>query len=88
MNYFLDYVIQRPKKKILAEETSYQNELLTGSTASLMGQVFHENFEKPNYEPEFKDSVAGIALERDLDVMEVMYDLLVQGEGKELFYQP
>ena len=43
---------------------------------------------KTQYEPEFKDSVAGIAQEQNTDVMEVMYDLLVQGEGKELFYQP
>ena len=74
------------KKKILAEETTIKNELLQ-DLPSLMGQVFPLG-EKPNYEPEFKDSVAGIALERNLDVMEVMYDLLVQGEGKELFYQP
>ena len=74
------------KKKILAEETTIKNELLQ-DLPSLMGQVFPLG-EKPNYEPEFKDSVAGIALERNLDVMEVMYDLLIQGEGKELFYQP
>ena len=51
---------------------------------SLMGQVFPLG-ENPNYEPEFKDSVAGIAQEQNTDVMEVMYDLLVQGEGKNFF---
>ena len=74
------------KKKILSEETTIKIELMQ-DLPSLMGQVFPLG-ENPNYEPEFKDSVAGIAQEQNTDVMEVMYDLLVQGEGKELFYQP
>tara|TARA_Y100000589_G_scaffold88831_1_gene83192 strand:+ start:4532 stop:6256 length:1725 start_codon:yes stop_codon:yes gene_type:complete len=74
------------KKKILSEETTIKNELMQ-DLPSLMGQVFPLG-ENPNYEPEFKDSVAGIAKEQNIDVMEVMYDLLVQGDGKELFYQP
>ena len=74
------------KKKILSEETTIKNELLQ-DIPSLMAQVFPLG-ENPNYEPEFKDSVAGIAQKLNLDVMEVMYDLLIQGEGKELFYQP
>ena len=74
------------KKKILSEETTIKNELMQ-DLPSLMGQVFPLG-ENPNYEPEFKDSVAGIAQKQNTDVMEVMYDLLTQGEGKELFYQP
>ena len=74
------------KKKILSEETTIKNELLQ-DIPSLMAQVFPLG-ENPNYEPEFKDSVAGIAQKLESDVMEVMYDLLIQGEGKELFYQP
>ena len=74
------------KKKILSEETTIKNELLQ-DIPSLMAQVFPLG-ENPNYEPEFKDSVAGIAQKLELDVMEVMYDLLIQGEGEELFYQP
>jgi len=74
------------KKKILSEETTIKNELLQ-DIPSLMAQVFPLG-ENPNYEPEFKDSVAGIAQKLELDVMELMYDLLIQGEGKELFYQP
>jgi len=35
-----------------------------------------------------EDSVAGIAKARGQEVMEVMYDLLVDNDGKELFYQP
>ena len=74
------------KKKILSEKTTIKNELMQ-DLPSLMGQVFPLG-ENPNYEPEFKDSVAGIAQEKNTDVMEIMYDLLVQGDGKELFYQP
>ena len=52
-----------------------------------MGLVFPLG-ENPNYEPTFEDSIAGIAKKRNQDVMEVMYDMLIEGEGKELFYQP
>ena len=53
----------------------------------LMGQVFPLG-ENPNYEPEAKDSIDGIAKARGVDAMEVMYDMLVDNDGKELFYQP
>ena len=53
----------------------------------LMGQVFPLG-NVPNYEPLAEDSIAGIARARGQDVMEVMYDLLVDNDGKELFYQP
>jgi len=52
-----------------------------------MNQVFPLG-ENPNYEPDAEDSIAGIARARDMDPMEVMYDLLVANDGKELFYQP
>ena len=54
---------------------------------SLMGLVFPLG-ENPNYEPLPEDSVAGIAKSRDQDALEVMYDLLIANDGKELFYQP
>ena len=63
-----------------------KNELIQ-DIPNLMGQVFPLG-DNPNYEPEFKDSIAGIAEAQGLDVMEVMYDMLIQGDGKELFYQP
>ena len=50
----------------------------------LMGQVFPLG-NVPNYEPLAEESIAGIAEVRDQDVMEVMYDLLVDNDGKELF---
>ena len=44
--------------------------------------------ETPNYEPDFEGSVAGIAKARGVPAEEVMYDLLIDNGGKELFYQP
>ena len=74
------------KAKILSEKSLIKNELIQ-DMPKLMGQVFPLG-DNPNYEPEFKDSIAGIAEAQGLDVMEVMYDMLIQGDGKELFYQP
>lgn len=54
---------------------------------SLMGQVFPLG-ENPDYEPDAEASIAGIAKAKGMDAMEVMFDLLVANEGKELFYQP
>ena len=71
---------------MLSEESTIKGGLMQ-DLPSLMGQVFPLG-DNPNYEPEFKDSIAGIAKDKGLDVMEVMYDMLVQGDGKELFYQP
>ena len=74
------------KAKILSEKSLIKSELIQ-DMPKLMGQVFPLG-DNPNYEPEFKDSIAGIAEAQGLDVMEVMYDMLIQGDGKELFYQP
>tara|TARA_B100000674_G_scaffold19943_1_gene14086 strand:- start:4803 stop:6527 length:1725 start_codon:yes stop_codon:yes gene_type:complete len=74
------------KKKILSEKSLIKGGQMQ-DLPSLMGLVFPLG-EKPNYEPTFDDSIAGIAKMRNQDVMEVMYDMLIDGEGKELFYQP
>ena len=74
------------KAKILSEKSLIKSELIQ-DMPKLMGQVFPLG-DNPNYEPEFKDSIAGIAEAKGMDVMEVMYDMLIQGDGKELFYQP
>lgn len=60
---------------------------MMGSVERLLGLVFPLG-ESPDYEPRQEDSVAGIAKARGVDAMEVMYDMLVGNEGKELFYQP
>lgn len=74
------------KTQLLSEESTIQGGLMQ-HLDKLMWQVFPLG-DKPNYEPTSEDSVAGIAKAREQDVMEVMYDLLVDNDGKELFYQP
>ncbi|MFT7220708.1 MAG: N-acyl-D-amino-acid deacylase [Candidatus Azotimanducaceae bacterium] len=74
------------KAKLLSENSVIKGGLMQ-DLPSLMGLVFPLG-ENPNYEPLPEDSVAGIAKSRDLNVMEVMYDMLVANDGKELFYQP
>ncbi|MGB0692209.1 MAG: N-acyl-D-amino-acid deacylase family protein [Pseudomonadales bacterium] len=74
------------KAQLLAEKSLIKGGLMQ-DLPTLMGQVFPLG-DLPNYEPLPEDSVAGIARARGQDVMEVMYDLLVDNDGKELFYQP
>ena len=74
------------KAKLLSEESVIKGGLMQ-DLPKLMGLVFPLG-ERPNYEPDSSDSVAGIAAEQGKDPMEVMYDLLVANDGKELFYQP
>ena len=74
------------KAKLLSEESVIKSGPMQ-DLPGLMHQVFPLG-ENPNYEPGPEDSVAGRAKARGTDPMEEMYDLLVAGEGKELFYQP
>ena len=74
------------KAKLLSEKSVIKGGLMQ-DLPSLMGLVFPLG-ENPNYEPLPEDSVAGIAKSRDQDALEVMYDLLIANDGKELFYQP
>ena len=74
------------KAQLLSEESVIQGGLMQ-DLPRLMGQVFPLG-NVPNYEPLAEESIAGIAKARGQDVMEVMYDLLVDNDGKELFYQP
>ena len=80
--------MQKPeiKAKLLSEVSLIKQGPML-DLESLLGQVFPLG-ERPNYEPEYKDSVAGIAEQDNREPMDVMYDLLVAGDGKELFYQP
>ncbi len=74
------------KAQLLSEESTIKGGLMQ-NLPQLMSMVFPLG-DRPNYEPDAEDSVAGIATAQGRDPMEVMYDLLVAGEGKELFYQP
>ncbi len=75
------------KATILAEHSTLQRTISASSLDELLWQIFPLG-EKPNYEPNRADSVAGIAQRAGKDAYEVMYDLLVDHGGKELFYQP
>lgn len=74
------------RAQILGEDTGIRSANL-GPIDELMKRVFPLG-EVPNYEPDYEDSVAGIAEARGVSPMEVMYDLLIDHDGKELFYQP
>ncbi|MCB1693653.1 MAG: amidohydrolase family protein [Pseudomonadales bacterium] len=74
------------REQILGETSGIRSANL-GPIDELMKRVFPLG-ENPNYEPDFEDSVAGIAAARGVSALEAMYDLLIAGEGKELFYQP
>jgi N-acyl-D-aspartate/D-glutamate deacylase len=74
------------RAQILGEYSAIRSEVL-GPVEELMKRVFPLG-DNPNYEPDFEDSVAGIAATRGRPALEVMYDLLVDNDGKELFYQP
>ncbi|HSG92010.1 MAG TPA: amidohydrolase family protein [Pseudomonadales bacterium] len=75
------------KSRILAEQSQIPRRAMTKSLDDLLWQVFPLG-ENPDYEQPKENSVAGIAAARGVDAFEVMYDLLVGNDGKELFYQP
>ena len=81
--------LQDPDRKaaILSQVERDRPMTLSGSLNDLLWHVFPLG-DKPNYEPNREESVAGIAEARDEDPFSVMYDLLIGHEGKELFYQP
>lgn len=74
------------KAKLLSEESVIKGGLMQ-DLPKLMNRVFPLG-ENPNYEPTVEDSVAGLAKTKGISEMEMMYDLLVANDGKELFYQP
>ncbi|MEE2783105.1 MAG: amidohydrolase family protein [Pseudomonadota bacterium] len=81
--------LQDPDRKaaILSQVERDRPMALSGSLSDLLWHVFPLG-DKPNYEPNREESVAGIAEAHDEDPFSVMYDLLLRHEGKELFYQP
>ena len=56
-------------------------------SGSLLWRIFPLG-EKPNFEPDREQSVAGMAEAAGLSPLEMMYDLLLRDGGRELFYQP
>lgn len=54
---------------------------------SLLWRIFPLG-ERPDYEPDREASVAGLAQAAGVSPLEMMYDLLIREDGRELFYQP
>lgn len=75
------------KRQILSEIEGDRPIPLSGSLNQLLWQVFPLG-EQPNYEPDKEQSVAGIAESQGRDAFDLMYDMLADNGGKELFYQP
>jgi len=75
------------KARLLSEIDGERPMPLSGSLSSLMAQVFPLG-EHPDYEPDRESSIAGIAAAAGREAFDVMYDLLIDNGGKELFYQP
>ena len=85
-----DLVVALSQPGIKAQLLSEESVIRSGPMQdldNLMSMVFPLG-ETPNYEPTFDESVAGIAKAQGMAPLEVMFDLLVANDGKELFYQP
>jgi N-acyl-D-aspartate/D-glutamate deacylase len=75
------------KARILSEQSRIERTMFGVTLEELLWRVFPLG-EKPNYEPDREESVGGIAAARGITPFELMYDLLLEHDGRELFYQP
>ncbi len=73
------------RKTLLAEESPFRP--LGNSIDELLWRIFPLG-DNPDYEPNREASVAGLAQAAGTTPVEMMYDLLLREDGKELFYQP
>ncbi len=82
-------MMSRPdiRAAILSEESPIRATLMGRTFEELLWQIFPLG-EVPDYEPDREQSVAALAEAAGISGMEMMYDLLIRDEGKELFYQP
>jgi N-acyl-D-aspartate/D-glutamate deacylase len=70
------------KAKVLAEATPESSMLLQG-----LGRFFPMG-DPPDYEPSYEDSVEAIAKRTNCDPVELLYDRMLERDGKELFLVP
>jgi N-acyl-D-amino-acid deacylase len=82
-------MLRRPdiRAALLAEESGIKKTLMGVKLDELLYQVFPLG-ETPDYEPNREQSVGGLAEAAGVAPMEMMYDLLLRDDGRELFYQP
>ena len=74
------------REAILSEQVEYDDPMAAYVMAS-----FHKLFPlgaKPNYEPREEDSIAGIAQREDRSPEEVLYDRMLEQDGRELILFP
>ena len=81
--------MRRPEIRaaLLGEESAMRAGAMSRGPEQLLWLVFPLG-ERPNYEPDRDDSVAGLAKDAGVAPLEMMYDLLLRDGGRELFYQP
>jgi N-acyl-D-aspartate/D-glutamate deacylase len=70
------------KRRILAEASPETSMLLQG-----LGRIFPMG-DPPNYEPGYEDSIEAIAKSQGIDPTELLYDRLLERDGRELFLVP
>jgi N-acyl-D-amino-acid deacylase len=75
------------KQKLLSERSRFGVMPIGGTLEDLLWKIFPLG-DVPNYEPDREASVAGMAAAQGRDAFELMYDLLRDNDGAELFYQP
>ena len=75
------------RARVLAEHSSIPRTIMGRSLEDLLWQVFPLG-DVPDYEQPREASVAGRAAARGVSAFEEMYDLLLEQDGRELFYQP
>ncbi|MFC3078357.1 amidohydrolase family protein [Phenylobacterium terrae] len=81
--------MRRPEVRaaLLSEETELKGLATAFGAEGLLWRVFPLG-ERPDYEPDREQSVAGLAEAAGVAPTEMMYDLLMRDGGRELFYQP
>ncbi|HEY9216857.1 MAG TPA: amidohydrolase family protein [Phenylobacterium sp.] len=81
--------MRRPEIRaaLLSENTELGGLATAFGAQGLLWRVFPLG-ERPNYEPDREQSVAGLAEAAGVSPEEMMYDLLLRDDGRELFYQP
>jgi N-acyl-D-aspartate/D-glutamate deacylase len=75
------------RTRLLTEHSDSRINSLGKTPEELLWLVFPLG-DRPNYEQSRNESVAGLAAAKGVSPWEMMYDLLLTSDGKELLYQP
>ena len=81
--------LKRPdiRAAILGENSGIRSAIMGSDMTEFLFRIFPLG-DNPNYEPDREASVSGMAADAEISPLEMMYDLLIREDGKELFYQP